>query len=243
MRLKREWEKRTCVFRLAHVPPRSHLQLIAAVLRGVPHAFLYLAPQFPQSWSRFFFFWKPQTETSQWGRCVSRLDGTAALRRQSLTLSPHTQPASSPTARSICHFLLVSFSLLPPRILFFPPFCFNSGLITSHVPHQVLISSLLPRVCQTCTHARTQSQKNARARGPKPQILMLPTLACQRAHAYLKRLLRGYVLSFKHVSLERKYLHPETLIVTHAHKRRTHPLTNYIKRIPTGNISRCTSQK
>lgn len=112
----------------------------------------------------------------------------------------------------------------PPRLLLssspqdsvLSPFCFNSSLITSHVPHQVLISSLLPDLH---AHAHTVAEECTCAR-PKPQILMLPTLVCQRAHAYLKRLLRGYVLSFKHVSLERKYLHPETLIITHAHKRR-----------------------
>lgn len=153
-----------------------------------------------------------------------------------------TQPASSPTAHTICRFLLVS--PLPPQDSLISPFCFNSSLITSHVPHQVLISSLLLRVCQTCKHARAGSQKNARARAPNCRYCsVLPTLVCQRAHAYLKRLLRGHVLPFKHVSLERKYLHPETLIITHAQKRQTHPLTNYIKRIPTSYISRFTSQK
>lgn len=40
----------------------------------------------------------------------------------------------------------------------------------------------------------------------------------------------------KHVSHERTYLHPESLIITHIHKRQTHQQTNYIKRIPTGYI-------
>ena len=63
------------------------------------------------------------------------------------------------------------------------------------------------------------------------------TLVCVMwLHAYLMHVLRGYILSFKHVSHERKYLHPETLIITHIHKRQTHHQTNYIKRIPAGYI-------
>lgn len=54
------------------------------------------------------------------------------------------------------------------------------------------------------------------------------------SHGNLMHVLCGYILSFKHVSHERKYLHPETLIITLIHKRRPRHQTNYIKRIPTG---------
>lgn len=100
------------VFDLAHVPPCSHLQLIAAVLRGVPHSFfLFRSPISP---NRVHVFCKPLTEMSQRGRCTSCLDGTAALQMQSLfsshttivfshsslrlpfpPLSPHTPPGVS----------------------------------------------------------------------------------------------------------------------------------------------------
>lgn len=119
----------------------------------------------------------------------------------------------------------------------------------SRVPHKVLISSL-PLESARLTHTCTNSHRGARAY-TKPPVFMPAicklTLQSPRKytkthwhvtwlHAYLMHVLRGYILSFKHVSHERTYPHPESLIITHIHKRQTHQQTNYIKRIPTGYI-------
>lgn len=71
--------------------------------------------QFPQFGSHFG---KLLTEASQWERSVWHLDKTAAStqawglqQRQLLTPSPHREQASSPTAHTICLFLLLLLSL------------------------------------------------------------------------------------------------------------------------------------
>lgn len=60
-----------------------------------------------------------------------------------------------------------------------------------------------------------------------------PKLCVMWIHAYLMHVHCGYILSFKHISLERKYLYPETLISTHIHKRKTHCQTSKTKGLPT----------
>lgn len=123
---------------------------------------------------------------------------------------PHPRPLQTASVFSHCsHHLPFPTRLLlthppdPPTLRqassLLCPFCFNSSLITSHVPHQVLISSLLLRVWQTRARARALTlAEECTCTRPKPQILVLPTVVCQRVHAFLKRLLCGCVLSFKH---------------------------------------------
>lgn len=95
--------------------------------------------------------------------------------------------------------------------MFTSAFCFHSGLILSHVPRKVLISSLpLEFGRLSLSHTCTNSHKNAFAY--TDSYASHTDVLC--AHTYLMHALCGHILSFKHVSHERKWLHLETLIST-----------------------------
>lgn len=114
-----------------------------------------------------------------------------------LTHSPGSDCSKGISHSAPCRWLpfrLSPFSCLLSSLLFSMvscACCFNSLLITSHVPHKVLI---LRRSCMGTRHKRQFTQKClCEHQSEDPPASRLGIL---RAHAYLIGVLCGYILSF-----------------------------------------------
>lgn len=169
-----------------------------------------------------------QQKRSAWHPDKRRRGRTAA---EAITHSFPSQTIRLPSSCSLFSTFASPYFSLSARS---SGFCFNSSPITSHVVHELLIWSLPPepaRLSHASKHVCVYAHWTTDFYVSRTCARFIVT---SQTHTQTHTsVLYGYILSFKHVSHERRYLHPETLIITRTHKRQTHQQTNYIKRIPT----------